>query len=99
MSLFGRSYGCGHQGSVLIEGREADVSTVAKAVEAGISYVTEDRKALGLVLEEPVVRNVTLANLAAIARRGILDKRRETNVAEDDRKALSIRTPGGSRKW
>jgi len=75
-----------------------DVSTVPKAVKAGIAYVTEDRKGLGLVLEEPIVKNITLANLAGVAMRGVLDKRRETRVAEGYRKQLAIRTPGVQQK-
>jgi putative multiple sugar transport system ATP-binding protein len=98
MSLFGRSYGRGHRGRVRMNGREADVSTVEKAIAAGVSYVTEDRKALGLILEEPILKNISLANLAGIALRGVLDKRREARVAEDYRKALAIRTPGVQQK-
>jgi len=98
MSLFGRSYGQGHRGTVRMNGRPVDVSTVAKAVAAGLSYVTEDRKALGLILEEPILKNISLANLAGVALRGVLDKRREARVAEDYRKALAIRTPGVQQK-
>ena len=93
MSLFGRSYGRNISGSVKMGGKPVDTSTVSKAIAAGLSYVTEDRKVLGLVLEEPIVRNITLANLAGISRRGILDKRRETQVAEKYRNAMAIRTP------
>jgi putative multiple sugar transport system ATP-binding protein len=98
MSVFGRSYGRDIAGRVMMGGRVADVSTVAKAVAAGLSYVTEDRKALGLILEEPIVKNTTLANLPGVSRRGVLDKRRETRVAEDYRKLLGIRTPGVQQK-
>lgn len=98
MSIFGRSYGKGHEGRVKMNGREVDVSTVTKAIDAGISYVTEDRKGLGLILEEPILRNISLANLAGVALRGVLDKRREARVAEDYRKALAIRTPGVQQK-
>jgi len=98
MSLFGRSYGRDITGEVLIEGKPADTSTVSRAIAAGLSYVTEDRKVLGLVLEEPISRNISLANLPGIATRGILDKRRETQVAETYRKSMSIRTPGVFQK-
>ncbi|NEY89528.1 multiple monosaccharide ABC transporter ATP-binding protein [Tabrizicola oligotrophica] len=98
MSLFGRSYGRGHRGKVRMNGREVDVTTVDKAIAAGVSYVTEDRKALGLILEEPILKNISLANLAGIAMRGVLDKRREAKVAEEYRKALAIRTPGVQQK-
>ncbi|WP_149587204.1 multiple monosaccharide ABC transporter ATP-binding protein [Tabrizicola flagellatus] len=98
MSIFGRSYGKGHQGTVKMHGKPVDVSTVTKAIEAGISYVTEDRKALGLILEEPILRNISLANLVGIAKNSILDKRREAQVAETYRKQLAIRTPGVQQK-
>jgi putative multiple sugar transport system ATP-binding protein len=98
MSLFGRSYGRGHSGAVRMNGKPADVSTVQKAIAAGLSYVTEDRKALGLILEEPILRNISLANLAGVALRGVLDKRREARVAEDYRRQLAIRTPGVQQK-
>jgi putative multiple sugar transport system ATP-binding protein len=79
-------------------GQPVDVSTVEKAIRAGISYVTEDRKVLGLVLEEPILWNITLANLGGIALRGVLDKRREAKVAEDYRRAMNIRTPTVQQK-
>jgi putative multiple sugar transport system ATP-binding protein len=98
MSIFGRSYGKAHQGQVRMSGKPVDVSTVTKAIDAGISYVTEDRKALGLVLDEPILKNISLANLAGIATRSVLDKRREAQVAEGYRKQLAIRTPGVQQK-
>ncbi|WP_225029163.1 multiple monosaccharide ABC transporter ATP-binding protein [Xinfangfangia pollutisoli] len=98
MSLFGRSYGQGHSGQVRMGGRVVDVSTVQRAVAAGIAYVTEDRKALGLILEEPILKNISLANLAGIALRGVLDKRREAQVAEGYRRQLAIRSPGVQQK-
>jgi putative multiple sugar transport system ATP-binding protein len=93
MSIFGRSWGRDVRGRVRIEGREADVSTVPRALAAGLAYVTEDRKALGLVLDEPIVTNVTLANLPAVSRGGVLDEAAEQTVAGRYRKAMNIRTP------
>ena len=98
MSIFGRSYGKGQAGTVKMHGKPVDVSTVTKAIDAGISYVTEDRKALGLILEEPILKNISLANLFGIAKRSVLDKRREAQVAEGYRKQLAIRTPGVHQK-
>ena len=93
MSLFGRSYGRGVHGNVKIKGQPVDTLTVPAAISAGLAYVTEDRKALGVVLDEPILRNISLANLAGIAARGILNKGREQQVAEEYRRAMSIRTP------
>jgi putative multiple sugar transport system ATP-binding protein len=66
MSVFGRSYGQRISGSVRMHGKEVDVSTVRKAIDHGIAYVTEDRKGLGLVLDENIKKNISLANLSAV---------------------------------
>ena len=93
MSIFGRSYGRAISGEVLIGGRAVDVSTVDRAIGAGLAYVTEDRKTLGLILEETIRRNATLAALDKVSRGGVIDEARETDVAEGYRRRLGIRTP------
>ena len=98
MSLFGKSYGKNISGTVLMNGQPIDCSTVTRAVAAGLSYVTEDRKSLGLVLDEPIVRNITLANLLGVSKNGVLNKRMETQVAEQYRDSLAIRTPSVFQK-
>ena len=98
MSLFGRSWGREPRGQVLIDGRPADVSTVPKAIRSGLAYVTEDRKALGLILDEPIVTNVTLANLRAVSKAGVLDSGEERWVATTFRQAMAIRTPSVFQK-
>jgi putative multiple sugar transport system ATP-binding protein len=98
MSLFGQSYGQNISGSVQLKGQPVDVSTVSKAVANGLAYVTEDRKELGLVLDETILRNTTLANLEGVSTRGVIDDTRERRVAEEYRKALNIRTPSVFQK-
>ena len=98
MSIFGHSYGRDISGSVAIGGRAADTTTVARAIGAGLAYVTEDRKSLGLILEEPIVRNTTLANLFGVSKNGVLNHHREQKVAEDYRRVLGIRTPSVFQK-
>jgi putative multiple sugar transport system ATP-binding protein len=93
MSVFGRSWGRDIRGRVRMDGREVDVSTVPKALAAGLAYVTEDRKALGLVLDEPIQWNVSLANLPGVSKGGVLDPAAEERVAQGYRKAMNIRTP------
>ncbi len=98
MSVFGRAYGRNVTGQVLMHGREIDVSSIQKAIQAGLAYVTEDRKSLGLVLTEDIRRNVTLANLPGIATRGVIDSHREASVARRFVDMLRIRTPGIHQK-
>jgi putative multiple sugar transport system ATP-binding protein len=91
MSMFGKSYGHGISGEVRIDGREVDVGTVGKAIANGLAYVTEDRKSYGLVLEDHIVHNITLSNLAAVARAGVIDEHRAYTVAQEFRRRLAIR--------
>ena len=98
MSLFGRSYGRNISGRVALRGQPIDTSSVAGAIGNGLAYVTEDRKELGLILEESVQRNVTLANLGAVSKSGVINEAEESRVAERYRKAMSIRTPSVFQK-
>ncbi len=98
MSLFGKSYGTNHSGQVTIDGTHADTSTVPRAIQSGLAYVTEDRKELGLILEEPIVRNITLANLPGVSASGVLNANEEQQVAERYRDAMNIRTPSVFQK-
>jgi putative multiple sugar transport system ATP-binding protein len=92
MSVFGRAYGRNVTGKAFMEGREIDVSSIQKAVAGGIAYVTEDRKSLGLILNEDIKNNVTLANLPGIAWRGVIDDHKEAAVASQYRGMLNIRS-------
>ncbi|MFP8968482.1 multiple monosaccharide ABC transporter ATP-binding protein [Pokkaliibacter sp. CJK22405] len=93
MSIFGKSYGQKISGEVQLHGSKVDVSSVQKAVDAGIAYVTEDRKELGLILDEDILHNATLANLKGVSQNGVIDDNRERHIAEEYRKTLRIRTP------
>jgi putative multiple sugar transport system ATP-binding protein len=94
MSIFGRAYGTNIRGEVHLHGQKADVSTVPKAITAGLAYVTEDRKGDGLLLEDSIERNVTLANLGGVSRYSVVDGHRETTIARDFLTKLRIRCAG-----
>ncbi|MGQ2956806.1 sugar ABC transporter ATP-binding protein GguA, partial [Agrobacterium sp.] len=94
MSVFGKSYGHKISGEVLIHGKPVDVSTVRRAIDAGLAYVTEDRKHLGLVLNDNILHNTTLANLAGVSSASIIDDIKEMKVASDFRTRLRIRSSG-----
>jgi putative multiple sugar transport system ATP-binding protein len=91
MSIFGRTYGKRISGQVFLRGKEIDVSTVQKAIDNGIAYVTEDRKGYGLILDEDIKKNITLANLDGISDMLVIDEGREFSVAADYRSKLRIR--------
>ena len=94
MSIFGRAYGERISGQVLKRGQPIDVSTIERAIAHGIAYVTEDRKALGLVLNDDIKHNITLVKLDGVAKRMVINEGLEYTVAADYRRKLNIRSSG-----
>ena len=92
MSLFGKSWGHKITGDVFMRGQPVDVSTIEKAIKAGLAYVTEDRKQLGLVLINNIMHNTTLSNLKGVSQNMVIDDRKEAKVASDYRAKLRIRS-------
>jgi putative multiple sugar transport system ATP-binding protein len=91
MSLFGRVWGDRISGRVRLDGRDVNLSSVAAAIDAGLAYVTEDRKELGLILDSDVRKNITLASLRRVSRQGVIDDISELRVASDYRNRMRIR--------
>jgi ribose transport system ATP-binding protein len=79
-------------GSVTLDGRTLDVRDASGAIDAGIGFVTEDRKSQGLVLGMSVRENATLVHLGRYARYGVVNDRAERAAVEDLIKQLRIRT-------
>jgi putative multiple sugar transport system ATP-binding protein len=93
MSLFGRSYGNYISGQIIKDGKEIRLRSVEEAIDHGLAYVSEDRKALGLNLLDDIKRSIVSAKLDKISTFDIVDKVREFNISESYRKSLRIKTP------
>ena len=93
MSIFGKSYGKDITGTLTIDGKEQNFKTIKDAINAGIAYVTEDRKGNGLVLTNPIKINTTLANLDSISPKMIIDKDKEYQVAVEYKEKLKTKCP------
>ncbi len=93
MSIFGRSYGSEISGTCLIHGREVRLHSPRQAIDAGLAYVTEDRKGSGLILSNPITINTTLANLKGVTKNGVINRDKEMAVAEEYRAKLRTKTP------
>ncbi|MCB5168520.1 sugar ABC transporter ATP-binding protein [Streptomyces bambusae] len=93
MSVFGQSYGRWTGGRVRLHGREVRTRTVPEAIGHGIAYVTEDRKQLGLHLNDDISRNISLSALGKVARRGWVDRHEEARIAESFRRTMGIKAP------
>ena len=93
MSIFGKSYGTGITGTMLLNGREVNLKNAKEAIKNKLAYVTEDRKGNGLVLNNPIKINTTLANLDAVSAKNIIDKDKEYQVAVEYKDLLKTKTP------
>jgi ribose transport system ATP-binding protein len=83
------------RGEVRIDGATTHAGKIAEAIADGIAFITEDRKAQGLVLGMTVRENVTLAHLATFVDRDLLiDVARERQATRRMIDELRIRTPG-----
>ncbi|MFO7682504.1 MAG: multiple monosaccharide ABC transporter ATP-binding protein [Chloroflexota bacterium] len=91
MSVFGRAYGRHISGQVYKHGKELDVSSIDKAIDSGIAYVTEDRKQYGLILIQDIKNNITLTNLRAISKSAVINEPKEMVVTNEYRDKLNIK--------
>lgn len=78
-------------GSVRVAGQRTRPGSVGSAVDAGIGLAPEERKSQGLLLDEPVYRNVTLSTFARFARGGMLAEGEERAAAQQQAAALDLR--------
>jgi ribose transport system ATP-binding protein len=78
-------------GTVRVDGRALRPGSVPQAVGAGIGLCPEERKSQGLLLGEPVYRNITLSTFQRSARWSMLDDPAERAAAQRQVAALDIR--------
>jgi putative multiple sugar transport system ATP-binding protein len=92
-SVFGQSYGRKTSGELFKDGKALHLKNVAQAIDAGLAYVTEDRKSLGLNLHDSIKTSITSAGLKTIRRNGMVDENLETVAANKYRRDMKIKTP------
>lgn len=93
LSIFGNPAHYRIHGEMVVHGRAHRFHHPEEAIHAGLAYVSEDRKRNGLILIQDVKQNVTLANLRAIANRGVVNENAEIQVANEYKGSLNIKTP------
>jgi putative multiple sugar transport system ATP-binding protein len=98
LSMFGNPDHYRIKGEMLIRGKRKHFSHPSEAIAAGMAYVTEDRKGDGLILIQDVKQNITLANLKAISKNGIIDSNAEVQVGNQYKTSLNIKTPSVEQK-
>lgn len=80
------------EGSIRLFGNPVTINNPTNAIQLGIGYIPEDRR-FGLVYELPVYANITLAILKKMVRNGILQIKKEHEIAHHYVHALQIKPP------
>ncbi|HXP96497.1 MAG TPA: sugar ABC transporter ATP-binding protein [Telmatospirillum sp.] len=81
-------------GTVTLGGRELNIRSPIDAIQAGIAYLSEDRKLNGLAVKMSVKANITMANMAAVSNRwGFIDNNAECDAAQRTVTMLNVKTP------
>lgn len=93
LSVFGNPRGYKVNGELYLNGQPVSFSHTSKALEAGICYVTEDRKGDGLILIQDIKSNITLANLEALSKYGVINENEEVKVANEYKTSVNIKAP------
>ena len=81
-------------GQVVLNGRPCAFHTYRDAVDAGICYLTEDRKIQGLFLEMSIKNNMSSANMKGVSHGIWLDDKLERSLANRFVEQLAIKIPG-----
>jgi ribose transport system ATP-binding protein len=81
------------RGEIRIDGRVLPLRSPREAIDAGLVYLTEDRKRQGLFLDMSVRDNINVSVCNRDARLGVLDLARGAERARDAIRSLSIRVP------
>ena len=79
-------------GKLYRDSHRVTIDSPTDAVRNGIAFLTEDRRGTGLLLDQPVYVNVTLANMKRYSKFGRILHRRETQIAQEYIDNLQIKT-------
>lgn len=90
MGIFGAHAGR-VSGEVYMEGKPIQIKRPSDAIDQGIAFVTEDRKRFGLVLDQTILRNMTLAGLTKLSGKFVTDEDMEAAAGERAMKDLRVK--------
>ncbi|HVQ38936.1 MAG TPA: ATP-binding cassette domain-containing protein [Pyrinomonadaceae bacterium] len=90
MGIFGAHAGS-VTGELKVEGQPIQITSPAAAIKHGIGFVTEDRKRFGLVLDQTILNNMTLACLPRVSGRFVTSIDAESAAGERAMKDLRVK--------
>ena len=80
-------------GKIYLKGKETVIKNPQTALELGIGFLTEDRRADGLALPLEIKTNVNMNSYDMISKSGIINLRKEEDRAEEFSRKINVKTP------
>lgn len=80
-----------HGGEIIKQGKKLKLTHPARAKKSGIGYLPPNRKENAIIKDMSVRENITIVALDKCMRRGILNRKMETQVANDYKGRLGIK--------
>lgn len=82
------------EGEVKVNGEKIRLNCVRDGINAGIAYVPEDRKGVGLIIGQSILHNVSLPHLQYYKKYGFLKKKKEQREVEEICRKMSVKAAG-----
>lgn len=86
------------QGVISINGKPVTIKSPSDAIKHKIGFLTEDRKGQGLFLELAVQWNIVFPIIKQISRFGVVNTKKEVEIARKYKKRINIKTPDLSQQ-
>ncbi|MDD7643039.1 MAG: sugar ABC transporter ATP-binding protein [bacterium] len=80
-------------GVIRINGKEVELHSPSDGMANGIGLIPEDRKYQGCFLDKSILWNISISNLKNLSKATVMDRKKETEVAEGYKTKLRIKTP------
>src|SRR5213080_2701358 len=90
MAIFG-AHGGRKSAEVFVDQTPVQINQPGDAIKHGIGFVTEDRKRYGLILDQTILRNMTLAGLRKLSGRFMTDEDAEAVAGERALRDLRVK--------
>jgi ribose transport system ATP-binding protein len=85
-------------GEIYLEGKALKLRSPRDAIKAGFAFLSEDRKAEGIIPELSVRENLTLAALPALTKLGVVSRARQQELVDRFMKRLGIKAASADQK-
>ena len=81
------------EGKIIVNGKAVEIASPSDAVENGIGYLSEDRKAFGLAIGLSLADNMVMATLDEFVSSGVVVERKIEKITGEYIKKVNIKTP------